>query len=68
MVYYTQYHDERKGKKVKGYVYLEMQLDLDAVHAWCHDNQITLNQAITEYIYFSYRKKEIYSGSSFEIE
>ena len=32
-----------------------MQLDLDAVNAWCNNNQITLNQAKTEYIKFSYR-------------
>ena len=44
------------GKKEKGLVYPEIQLDLDAVHAWCNNNPITLNQAKTEYIYFSYRK------------
>ena len=44
------------GRKDEGTVYTEMQLDLDAVHAWCNNNQITLNQAKTEYIRFSFRK------------
>ena len=44
------------GNEDEGTAYAEMQLDLDAVHAWCNINQITLNQAKTEYIRFSYRK------------
>ena len=44
------------GKKEYDIACTEMQLDLDAVHAWCNNNQITLNQAKTQYIRFSYRK------------
>ena len=44
------------GKNDKAAVYRDVQLDLDAVFAWCNINQITLNQAKTEYIEFSYRK------------
>ena len=47
------------GRRENGMVYPELQLDLDAVFAWCNNNQITLNQAKTEYIYFSYRKNHI---------
>ena len=45
------------GKSDKDSVYYEVQLDLDAVYVWCNNNQITLNQAKTEYIQFSYRKR-----------
>ena len=44
------------GKKEYDIACTEMQLDLDAVHAWCNNNRITLNQAKTQYIRFSYRK------------
>ena len=43
------------GNKDHDVVYNQIQLDLDAVNAWCNNNQITLNQAKTEYINFSYR-------------
>ena len=41
------------GESEKVKVYSNVQLDLDAVYAWCNNNQITLNQAETEYIKFS---------------
>ena len=46
------------GKNNSEEVYNEIQQDLDAVNAWCNNNQITLNQAKTEYISFSYRLKQ----------
>ena len=46
------------GESEQGILYPEIQLDLDAVNAWCNNNQITLNQAKTEYIQFSYRKTQ----------
>ena len=42
-------------------MYNDIQLDLDAVNAWCINNQITFNQSKTEYniMNFSYRPNQL---------
>ena len=44
------------GNRDRNKVYDDLQTDLDAVNAWCNNNQITLNHTKTEYLNFSYRK------------
>ena len=46
------------GRNCLDMVYGDIQHDLEAVYKWCNNNQITLNQSKTEYIHFSYRKKQ----------
>ena len=55
------------GKTDTNIAYTAVQSDLDEVYSWCNKNQITLNQAKTEYIHFSYRKRTDLPGITLKL-